>query len=123
MAELIPYVGPLFAGALATGAGLLVSTGTAIEVAVLYTALQQFETHLLQPNIMHSQTRVPAGLVLFAFTAGFMVGGLLGALVAIPLAAAARVLVVHVAAPSWRNSLRSSADRLRERPVGARTGR
>ena len=119
MAELIPYLGPLFAGALATGAGLLVSTGTAIEVAVLYTALQQLENHLLQPNIMHRQTHVPAGLVLFAFTAGFMVGGLLGALVAIPIAAATRVLVVHVVAPSWRNSLRASADRVRGRPDGA----
>jgi predicted PurR-regulated permease PerM len=115
VAELVPYFGALIAGALAAGAGLLISTSTAIQVVLLYTGLQQLENHLLQPNIMRSQTRVPAGVILFAFTAGFMVGGLLGGVVAIPIAAASRVFVVRVAAPSWRHSMKT-------RPAGARPG-
>ncbi len=102
LGELVPYIGAIAAGVLATAAGLLESPQKALEVLILYVVLQQAEGHLLTPNIMRSQTQVPAGLVLFAFTAGGMIGGLLGALVAIPLAAAARVAVMRVAVPAAR---------------------
>ncbi len=52
--------------------------------------------------IMRKQTDIPSLLVLFAFFAGSAVAGVLGALVAIPLAGALRVLVVRVAAPVVR---------------------
>lgn len=51
---------------------------------------------------MSSQTAISPLLSILAFFAGSVVGGLLGALVAIPLVAALRVLVVDVVAPMVR---------------------
>ncbi|MEJ7763853.1 MAG: hypothetical protein WKF80_13760, partial [Thermomicrobiales bacterium] len=52
--------------------------------------------------IMRQQADVPPLLSLFALLAGSSLGGVLGTLVAIPLAGALRVLVVRVLAPAER---------------------
>lgn len=51
---------------------------------------------------MQSQTDVTPALVIFALACGFAAGGLLGALVAIPIAAALRALTLTVVAPAIR---------------------
>jgi predicted PurR-regulated permease PerM len=51
---------------------------------------------------MSSQTHMSPLLSILAFFAGGVVGGLLGAVVAIPLAAALRVLVIQLVAPMVR---------------------
>ena len=53
--------------------------------------------------IMESQTDVPQTLVIFAITAGAALGGLLGVLTALPLAAALRVFILRVVAPTERD--------------------
>ena len=53
---------------------------------------------------MRAQTDIPALLSIFAVVAGASLGGLLGALVAIPLTAALRVLVEMVIAPALRRA-------------------
>lgn len=52
---------------------------------------------------MHSQAKVSPLLVLIAVFAGSAVGGIVGAVVAIPLIAALRVFVVRVIAPAIRS--------------------
>ncbi|MBA2290012.1 MAG: hypothetical protein H0V98_06480, partial [Chloroflexia bacterium] len=52
--------------------------------------------------IMRSQAGVPPLLSLFALLGGSTLGGILGALIAIPIAGALRVLVVRVFAPAER---------------------
>jgi predicted PurR-regulated permease PerM len=69
--------------------------------------VQQSEGHVLTPNIMRSQTNVPQALVVIALFGGFAVGGVLGALVAAPIAGGAKVLVERVVAPAvrrWSNA-------------------
>jgi predicted PurR-regulated permease PerM len=44
------------------------------------------ESQILTPNVMRSQTSISQVLILFALLAGGAVGGVLGALIAIPLA-------------------------------------
>jgi predicted PurR-regulated permease PerM len=100
--ELVPVVGPIAAAVPIVAIGFLDSPTMALSVLVLYVVLQQFEGHLLTPNIMRSQTHVSQVLTLFALFAGGALGGILGALVAIPLAGAVRVFVLRVGAPAVR---------------------
>lgn len=100
--ELFPVLGPVVAAIPVTALALLDSPTQALIVLAFYIVLQQVEGQILTPNIMHSQTDVPQVLVLFAIFAGGVIGGILGALVAIPLMAAIRVLVIRLAVPAIR---------------------
>ncbi len=103
--EVVPVLGPVLVGAIVTGLALLHSLTLALIAAGLFIALEQIEGHLLTPNIMRSQTQVPQTLVLFAIVVGAALGGVIGLLVAIPIAAALRVFVLRVAAPAERHSV------------------
>ena len=83
--------------------------GLLFVVLLIYVAIQQIEGHLVTPNVMRTQTDVRPASVIVALTVGYTLGGLLGALAAIPIFAAARVLVLRVLVPSIRRS--SFADR------------
>jgi predicted PurR-regulated permease PerM len=102
LGEPIPYIGPIVIAIPVVGVALMQSTSKAILALALYTALEQFEGHILTPNIMERQTDVPQALVIFAIAAGAALGGLLGVLAALPLAAALRVFVLRVVAPAER---------------------
>jgi len=69
---------------------------------VFFLVLQQLESNILVPFIVRRQADVPPLLSLFAITAGAALGGPLGALAAIPLAAALRVLILMVVVPAER---------------------
>jgi predicted PurR-regulated permease PerM len=98
--ELVPYVGPTLSGAAAVAVALLQSPQKAVIAFVLYVALVQLEGHIIAPNIMRSQTDLSPVMVLFAFFAGAAIGGVLGAIVAIPFAAGAQVIVLEVLVPA-----------------------
>ncbi len=102
--EFIPIVGPVISGTVAVGAGLIQSAGHALIVLIFVIVLQQSESHILIPNVMRSQTSLSPVLAIIALLAGATVGGILGALVAIPLAAALQVLVRETAAPAIRRA-------------------
>lgn len=100
--ELIPYLGSVLAAVPAILVALVESPAKALTVALIYLAIEQLEGHIIAPNIMHSQTDISPALVIFALASGFAVGGILGGLVAIPLFAAARVLVRSLMVPLIR---------------------
>src|SRR5690606_317594 len=81
---------------------LMDSPEKALWALVVYVAVQQIEGNILYPNILRRETDVPQVLVLFALFAGGAVGGVLGALVAVPLAGGLKVLVEDVFAPAVR---------------------
>ena len=62
---------------------------------------------------MRTQTQVPPALVIFALVAGFSIGGLVGALAALPLFAAGRVLLLAVAPAIRQRSSTSGLSRSR----------
>jgi predicted PurR-regulated permease PerM len=107
LGELVPYLGPVIAALPAIAVALTQSTSTAVSVAVAYLAIQQIEGHVLTPVIMHSQTHISPAMVIIALTMGYTVGGILGALAAIPVFAAARVLVRHALVPELRRRARA----------------
>lgn len=97
--EMIPVLGIVVVGGIVVIVALLQSWAKAFIALVLFTALVQLEGQILAPNVMRRQTHVPQALVLFAIVLGGALGGFLGLLVSIPLAAAIRVLVLRVVSP------------------------
>jgi putative heme transporter len=104
MMEIIPVVGPFVAGFLIVATALAQDPGLALAALIFVLILQQVESNILVPNIMKSQTEISPLLVLIAVLIGSTIGGLMGALVAIPLAAAARIIVKYVIAPAIRKN-------------------
>jgi len=112
--ELVPVIGPIAAAVPIVAFAWAESPQMAVSALVLYVVLQQIEGQLLTPNIMRSQTDVSQVVALFALFAGSALGGILGALIAIPLAAAGRVLVIRVIAPAVRRRTDASVGSLEQ---------
>jgi predicted PurR-regulated permease PerM len=91
--ELIPMVGPLLSAIPAIVVALTVSPGLALATAVFFLAQQQFENHLLVPKLMERQVGVSAVTVIVALLIGGSLLGIVGALLAVPTAAALQVIV------------------------------
>ena len=102
--EFLPTVGAFISALAATLVALTVSTQTALITLAFTILLQQFENHVLVPVVMHSQTDIPALLVIIAVVIGATLGGLLGAIAAIPIAAVLMVLIRDVVAPALRGA-------------------
>jgi len=90
--ELIPMVGPILSAIPAILVGLTVSPGKAAAVALFFLAQQQLENHILVPKIMSKQVGVSAVTVIVALLMGGSLLGIVGALLAVPTAAALQVI-------------------------------
>ncbi|OFT42749.1 hypothetical protein HMPREF3160_04785 [Arthrobacter sp. HMSC06H05] len=86
----IPIMGALVSSILAALVAL-VTNGWLPALAIIIGSIvvNQLEGNLLQPLVMGSALRVHALVVLFALTAGTVLAGIIGALLAVPLTAAA----------------------------------
>lgn len=92
LTELIPYVGPWLGSIPPFLYALVVDPVSAIWVALLFLAIHQVEGHIVIPNVMASALRLHPLLVIFGLLAGFEIYGMAGALIALPLLAAARAV-------------------------------
>jgi predicted PurR-regulated permease PerM len=90
--ELIPYLGPWLGAIPPLLYALVVHPLSALWVAILFLAIHQVEGHIVVPNVMGSALRLHPLLVIFGLLAGGEIYGLPGALVALPLLAAARAV-------------------------------
>jgi predicted PurR-regulated permease PerM len=100
--EMIPYVGPFISGAAMIAIAVAQSPGLALIVLLAAIILQELEGHVLVPIVMRTQTDISPLLAVIVLFAGASIGGLIGALTAIPLAVAMRVLVNRLIAPAIR---------------------
>ncbi len=94
--ELLPIIGPIIA---AIPALLLAATGGGEAVGaafLLYFGVQQLENNLLVPKIQGDATNLHPSVVMLALIVGGAIGGLLGAILALPITAAARDIYVHL---------------------------
>lgn len=100
--SLIPLVGTITGSVIIVLACLIPgisSTQTAIVAAIYYLIYMQVEAYVLSPHIMNRAVSVPGALVVIAALAGGSLLGLLGALIAIPVAAAALMIIKQVVIP------------------------
>lgn len=91
--EIIPYIGPIISAVPAVLVGFLVNPLTGLLVLAAYVIIQQFENHVIVPQIMKKAIGLNPVAVILALLIGAKLGGVLGAILAIPLAAALSVFV------------------------------
>ncbi|MFJ5529845.1 AI-2E family transporter [Streptomyces sp. NPDC093261] len=93
----IPLVGAVASGALAVVVALVTQgVFTAIMTLVVVLAVQQIEGHILQPFILGRAVRVHPLAVVLSVTAGGIVAGIGGAVVAVPLVAVTNTVVGYL---------------------------
>jgi predicted PurR-regulated permease PerM len=94
--ELVPFIGPILGALPPILVALFQDPLTAVWVALLFVGLQQIEGHVVAPQIFGHALRINPLLVIFALLLGGEVYGVLGALIALPLAAVARETAVYL---------------------------
>jgi predicted PurR-regulated permease PerM len=95
-AELIPYVGPAVGAfppvVIAAFSGHPID---AVWLIIAFTALQQLEGHVVAPNVFAQALRINPLLVIFALLLGGQLYGIIGAFIALPIAAIVRESFVY----------------------------
>jgi len=94
--ELVPYVGPVLGALPPVLVALVQDPLMALWVVLLFVALQQLEGHIVAPNVFGRALRLNPLLVIFALLLGGHMHGLVGALVALPIAAVLRETAVYL---------------------------
>ncbi|MDN3494509.1 AI-2E family transporter [Planococcus sp. APC 4015] len=100
--SIIPLVGTLTGSTIIVLTCLIPGLGspqTALVAAIYYLIYMQIEAYILSPRIMSRAVSVPGAVVVIAALAGGSLLGLLGALVAIPVAASILIIYRQVVIP------------------------
>jgi predicted PurR-regulated permease PerM len=95
--DLIPVVGSTIAGLIVALVALTVSLPVAVATAVFYIIYRNAEDYLITPRVMKSTVRVPGLVTVIAVVIGGSLLGIIGALIAIPVAATIELIVEEVA--------------------------
>lgn len=82
--ELVPYVGPIVVGAIAFLVTFPKSLALAILVVVVFTIIQQIESHALVPLVMGKTIGIDPVMIVIAMLAGSDLAGIAGIIVAVP---------------------------------------
>ncbi len=91
--SLIPVVGAVVSGVIMTLLALTVSPTVALVAAIYYIAYQQVESYVISPRIMKRSVDIPGAITVVAALVGGSLMGVVGALLAVPVAAA--LLLLH----------------------------
>jgi predicted PurR-regulated permease PerM len=96
IADLIPLVGATLGAVVVTAIGFLVDVRTGVILLVFFVVYQQVENHLLQPLIFSRTVRLNPLSALIAILIFTQLAGILGALLAIPIAGMIQIIVRDV---------------------------
>ena len=98
--NLVPFVGPFVGGALAALVALVIdeSVSQALWAVGLFTAIQQFDNHVVTPIVQRTRVNLSPLVIVLALIAGGAVAGLLGVLIAVPAVTVIRIVAGHL----WR---------------------
>ena len=104
--ELVPFVGPVLGAIPPVIVALFENPLTALWVVLLFIVLQQLEGHVVAPQIFSHALRINPLLVIIALLFGDAIYGIIGALMALPVAAVIRETILylrrHVVLEPWR---------------------
>ena len=93
LADILPYIGVFLAVGPALAAALPRGPGIVLIVLVAMLAYEEVESRFIVPRIYGSALRLPSSVILFALLAGGTLMGITGALLALPTAAAIKMLI------------------------------
>ena len=96
---LIPLVGSISGAAIVTVVALTTSPTAAVIAGIYYLIYMQIEAYVISPRIMTKAVAVPGAVVVVAALAGGALMGVIGALVAIPVAASIILIIRQVWVP------------------------
>lgn len=91
--EIVPYLGPIISAVPAVIFGFLVSPLTGILVLAVYIVIQQVEGHIITPQVMKKALGLNPIVVILALLVGAKIGGVLGAILSVPITTAMSVFV------------------------------
>jgi predicted PurR-regulated permease PerM len=97
--DLIPQVGATVAAVILTCVALTVGTTEAVITVIIQLVYQQLENYVIAPRIMQRTVSVPGAVTVVAALAGGTLFGVIGALLAIPVAAGLLLLYEEVLVP------------------------
>mgnify|MGYP005995299123 FL=1 len=97
--SLIPLVGPISSAIIVTLVTLIEGPQLALVVVIYYAIYLQLEAYIIAPRVMKRAVSVPAALVVIAALMGGTLMGVLGAVIAIPVAASTLLIVREVWMP------------------------
>ena len=104
--ELVPFIGPVLGAIPPIAVALFENPLTALWVVLLFIVLQQLEGHVVAPQIFSHALRINPLLVIIALLFGDAIYGIIGALMALPVAAVIRETILylhrHVVLEPWR---------------------
>jgi predicted PurR-regulated permease PerM len=91
---LIPFIGPVLAGVITTGIALATAGITpGIIMGIIFVVYQQVENHILQPLVQRRTIQMNPLLIVITMLLGTSLAGLVGAILALPVAGAIQVLI------------------------------
>lgn len=93
MFYMIPMFGQIIGGFIVTLVLLCSSPVAAIIFAAVYIVYAQIENNIIAPKVQGDALNLPAVMILCAITIGMYMFGLLGAIIAIPIAGCIKVLI------------------------------
>lgn len=99
LVDLVPIIGSTVGGVVVSLVALVRGVPVAIATAIFYSAYRLFEDYLLTPRVMGHTVRMSPGLTIVATLIGGSLLGLIGALVAIPVAATIQLVLEEVVFP------------------------
>ena len=91
--EIVPMIGPWMSAIPAVFFGFLQSPLMGISVVILYIVIQELENHLIVPKVMSKAVGLNPLIVIIAILVGMKLGGIVGALLAVPVATALSVFL------------------------------
>ena len=112
LGELIPLIGPFaaFFPAIIIAVVTKASPGEIIFILIFFSVLSQVENYLLAPKIMERHVKLSPVTTIFSLLAGGALLGIVGALLAIPLAAALRVVLFAAVFPAIQDRSRQEIE-------------
>lgn len=94
--DVIPMIGATLGATIVTAIGFATDVKTGIICAIFYLAYQQFENYVLYPRVMGKSVDVPGSVIVIAAITGAALLGVVGALLAVPTAAAVLLILREV---------------------------
>ena len=91
--EIVPIVGPIFAGAIAFLVAISQSWTLSFYVVLLFLVIQQLESHLLVPWVMKKTVGISPVVVVISLLAGSQIAGIIGVILAVPVAVVLQEIV------------------------------
>ena len=97
--DVIPMIGATLGAVVVTAIGFATSPATGLACLVFYISYQQFENYVIYPRVMSRSVDIPGSLIVIAALIGASLLGVVGALLAIPTAAAVLLLIREIVVP------------------------